>query len=67
MTEKDSLRERLRERETKRERDQTRPGVDKVKPEGWIKTLFSSCPDLGMLYLIITPPTTAGRFGDFLS
>ena len=30
-------------------------------------TLFSSCPYLGMLYLTITPPATAGRFGDFLS
>ena len=26
-----------------------------------------SCPYLGMLYLIITPPSRAGRFGDFLS
>ena len=32
-----------------------------------VLTLFSSCPYLGMLYLIITPPSTAGRFGDFLS
>ena len=30
-------------------------------------TLFSSCPYLGMLYLIKTPPSRAGRFGDFLS
>ena len=30
-------------------------------------TLFSSCPYLGMLYLIISPPSRAGRFGDFLS
>ena len=30
-------------------------------------TLSLSCPYLGMLYLIITPPSTAGRFGDFLS
>ena len=30
-------------------------------------TLSLSCPYLGMLYLIITPPSTAGRFGDFLN
>ena len=30
-------------------------------------TLSLSCPYLGMLYLIITPPSTAEKFGDFLS
>ena len=32
-----------------------------------VLTLSLSCPYLGMLYLIIPPPSTAGRFGDFLS
>ena len=40
----------------------------RVEPEAMVPlTLSFSCPYLGMLFLIITPPSAAGRFGDFLS